>query len=57
MTKDKVLGIVRHALTFLGGVLVMQGVVDETLYLELSGAVVTLVGGVWSIIDKKTDSE
>lgn len=57
MTKEKVLGIVRHALTFLGGVLVMQGVVDETIYLELSGAVITLVGGVWSIIDKKTDSE
>jgi hypothetical protein len=57
MTKEKVLGIVRHALTFLGGVLVMQGVVDETIYLELSGAVITLVGGIWSIIDKKTDSE
>ena len=55
--KDKILAIVRHGLTFIGGVLVTQGYVDADVYLELSGAVMTLVGGIWSILDKKVDSE
>lgn len=50
--KEKTLGIIRHALTFVGGILVTQGVIDDALFLELSGAVMTLVGGVWSVIDK-----
>lgn len=50
--KEKTLGIIRHALTFIGGVLVTQGILDDALFLELSGAVMTLVGGVWSVIDK-----
>ena len=51
--KEKTLGIIRHGLTFLGGVLVTQGVLDDALFMELFGAVMTLVGGVWSVIDKK----
>jgi len=51
--KEKTLGIIRHALTFVGGVLVTQGVIDDALFMELFGAVMTLVGGVWSVIDKK----
>ena len=56
--KEKTLGIIRHALTFVGGILVTQGVIDDALFLELSGAVMTLVGGVWSVIDKtNTEAE
>jgi len=50
--KEKTLGIVRHALTFLGGVLVTQGVIDDALFAELFGAAMTIIGGVWSVIDK-----
>jgi len=50
--KDKSLGIIRHALTFLGGVLVTQGVIDDAVFTELFGAAMTLIGGVWSVIDK-----
>ena len=53
MKKEQVLGIVRHSLTFLGGILIMKGVVDEATFTEISGAIITLVGGVWSIIIKK----
>ena len=49
---EKVLGIVRHALTFIGGIIVAKGIVDESTYMELSGAVITLVGGIWSIVSK-----
>lgn len=52
LSKEQFLGIVRHVLTFVGGFLVMQGVLDEGLVVELSGAVVTLAGGIWSIVDK-----
>lgn len=52
MKKEMILGIVRHALTFAGGVLVMKGYVQEQTATELSGAFLTLFGGVWSIIEK-----
>jgi hypothetical protein len=54
---DKLLGIIRHGLTFVGGVLVTQGVIDDALFAELFGAAMTLIGGVWSVIDKnKTET-
>lgn len=52
LSKEQFLGIVRHVLTFVGGFLVMKGIIDESIVTELSGAITTLVGGVWSIINK-----
>ena len=52
LTKDQVLGITRHALTFVGGILIMKGITDETAWTEISGGAVTLIGAVWSIVDK-----
>lgn len=51
-TKEQVLGVLRHVLTFAGGILVMRGYVENGLYEELTGAFVTLVGGIWSVIAK-----
>ena len=53
LTKEQILGIVRHALTFVGGIVVMKGFVDDTMVTEIIGGVMTLVGAVWSVIDKK----
>jgi hypothetical protein len=53
LTREQVLGIVRHALTFVGGIFVMKGLVDETTVTEIIGGVMTLAGAVWSVIDKK----
>ncbi len=52
LTKEQFLGIVRHTLTFVGGILVMKGIVDDAAYAELSGAVLTLAGGLWSVVAK-----
>lgn len=52
MTKEQVLGIVRHVLTFVGGVLVAKGLATDVMSNELIGAAMTLVGGVWSVISK-----
>ena len=53
LTKEQILGITRHALTFIGGILVMKGLVDETSVTEIVGGVITLTGTIWSIIVKK----
>jgi hypothetical protein len=52
LTKEQLLGIVRHGLTFVGGLLLMKGLVDEAILSEISGAVITLTGAIWSIINK-----
>ena len=52
LTKEQVLGIIRHTLTFVGGILIARGLVDETLVTEVIGGVLTLTGAIWSIIDK-----
>ena len=53
LTKEQVLGIVRHTLTFVGGIVVMKGLVDEAVVTEIIGGAMTLTGAIWSIIDKK----
>jgi len=53
LTKEQILGIVRHTLTTIGGVLIMKGLVDEAMVSEIIGGVLTLTGTIWSIIEKK----
>jgi len=53
MKKEIVFGIIRHTLTFFGGILVLKGVLDEAALSEMTGAIITIVGGVWSVLEKK----
>lgn len=53
MNKEQVLGIVRHTLTFVGGLLIMKGLASELLVNEIIGATMTVVGGIWSIVKNK----
>ncbi len=50
--KDQVMGVVRHVLTFGGGILIAMGHVEEAMWAEVTGAVMTLVGAAWSVWDK-----
>lgn len=52
LTKEQLKGLVRHTLTFVGGILVLKGYLDEALVTEIVGAGVTLTGAIWSIIQK-----
>ena len=52
MSLEQILGIVRHSLTFICGMLIMKGTVDATEWAEMSGLLITLIGGVWSVVDK-----
>ena len=53
LSKERILGVVRHTLTFVGGILVMKGLVDEATVTEIIGGVMTLTGTIWSVITKK----
>ena len=48
MNKQKIMGIIRHVLTFGGGWAVGQGLIDESTMLEVVGALSTIIGAVWS---------
>lgn len=48
MNKEKLMGVVRHILTFGGGYVVAQGWLDESTVAELVGATVTVIGVAWS---------
>lgn len=53
MTKDSILGLIRHILTFGGGFFVGEGLATTDELTTAVSAIVTLVGVVWSVIDKK----
>lgn len=53
MTKDQVLGIIRHAITFVGAILVLKGITNESVVNEVAGSVISLVSIVWSVLSKK----
>jgi hypothetical protein len=52
MKQEQALGILRHVLTFVGGVLMAKGVVTEGWVADTVGAILTLAGSIWSLVDK-----
>jgi hypothetical protein len=53
MNKDVILGIVRHILTTVGGVLAARGYIDNGMVEGAVGAILTLVGVGLSVTSKK----
>lgn len=53
MKKEQVLSVIRHTLTFVGGLLVAYQVVDDVFVNEFVGGLLALVGLVWGVVDKK----
>ena len=51
--KEQILGLVRHGLTFIGGILVAKGLASEGQIMDIIGMTVTFVGTVWSILSNK----
>ncbi len=52
LTKDQLMGIVRHVITFVGGILVTKGLIDDSTLTEIIGGTVALSGAIWSIVSK-----
>ena len=53
MSQDQLLGILRHVLTFVGGIVVAKGNVDSATIETIVGALVTLGGAIWSVRTKR----
>jgi hypothetical protein len=53
MNKQQILGIVRHVLTTVGGVLITKGLTDQAGLEALIGGLVALVGVIWSVLSKR----
>jgi hypothetical protein len=51
--KEQILGLVRHGLTFIGGILVAKGLATEGQIMDIIGMIITFVGTIWSVISKK----
>jgi hypothetical protein len=52
ISKEQLLGIVRHTLTFIGGIFIAKGFIDEGILNELMGGAIALTGAIWSIVVK-----
>ena len=50
LNQQRILGLIRHALTFGGGFLVASGKIDESSLTEGIAAAITLIGIVWSAL-------
>ncbi len=48
MKKLRIMGMLRHVLTFGGGIIVGKGYIDEATMLEIVGGLVTIAGAAWS---------
>jgi len=57
MNKEQVLGVVRHILTFGGGIVVSRGMLDEATMTAVVGAVITIGGALWSILAPEKAAE
>lgn len=53
MDKAQIMGIIRHILTFAGGFAVAKGWLDEGMLVEVVGGIATIIGVVWSALQKK----
>lgn len=53
MKKEQTLGVVRHVLTFVGGIVVMKGFASDSTVQEIIGTALTLVGSIWSVVAKQ----
>ena len=52
MDKDMIIALVRHSLTFIGGLLIMKGYIDESSLEEVIGSAISITSTIWMIVNK-----
>ena len=50
--KDTILSIIRHALTFGGGIIAANNGISENTAGVVTGAAVALIGAIWGAVDE-----
>lgn len=53
MNYEMVMGLVRHLLTFGGGIVIAKGWADEATVTQIVAGAVALGGVIWSFLSKK----
>lgn len=53
MSQEQVLGMLRHFLTIVGGILVSKGVTDEATMTAIVGGIISIGGVIWSVWSNK----
>lgn len=53
MTKDSVLSVIRHVLTFAGGACLPAGAISGDELQAAVGAMITLIGLAWAVFEKR----
>lgn len=58
MNLNQIMGIIRAALIFAGGILITTGTISAALEQQILGSALTLIATIWSILSKTpvTDS-
>ena len=54
MNTDQVLGVVRAIMAAIGGLVIGKGYIDAATFTLISGALVTLGTGLWSIYSNRS---
>jgi hypothetical protein len=49
---DTILSILRHTLTFVGGLLVAQGLITDATVAQAVGPIVATAGALWGALDE-----
>lgn len=57
LKNEYLLAVIRHVLTAVGSLLIFLGLDKEGILNELIGAIITLIGLVWSLLEKKEKEE
>lgn len=52
MKKEQIFGLIRHTLTFVGGLLFYNGFLDDSEAAGVVSATMTLIALIWSIVEK-----
>ena len=53
MNRNMVMGVVRTVLATVGGAIAARGYADEQSVNEIGGALLTLIAGIWSVVEKR----
>lgn len=53
MNKDQKMGVIRHTLTFVGGIFLAKGIIDESTLTDVIASIMVLVGTAWSLWEKR----
>lgn len=56
ISREQVLGLIRHFITIIGGIYISRGVIDGEIFEQAIGSLFAFVGSFWSLAAKRKKS-